>query len=249
MSNKNGKIDYDHIPDNYQELLVDVDVFLKKKKISKKSIFSLTIKDPISRNNFISDGDIILYELSDKSIGVHNMYLDDAKILNLDIIGGPIWSGVNSYIHNLSSIGKLSKDQVIDYINKLDIDPTILFDKFSSIPIEHSNFRKSPIYSLMKMSSSDLSILIKRCLINYDLSLKYKSNDTSRMNNPEIRMLLSEFLKRNEDLSKKVGISTLSHNNMIADISRLYQMSDYMIPILFEDTDTLLSWYNKIVFI
>lgn len=238
-SNKKGKIEFDSIPNDCQDLMVDVVVFLETKKLFKKSIHSLIIKNPISGVNYLSGGDIILYELDDKTIGINSMDLDDAKILEIDTIGDPIWKNADSYIYEMSSIGKLSKDQVIDYIKKLDINTKDFYDDLISMPVQFSNFRKSPIYPLTKLNPSDLSELIKRCLINYDLSLKYNPNDVFRMNNPEIKMLLNEFLTRNEDLYKRVGLE---------NIARLYQITNYMIPTLFKDTDVLLSWYNKIVF-
>lgn len=236
----NDKDEYDFIHSDFSNLIVTVNCYFPNGEIKKlPTILSFSMISPISRENYLIDNKIATYYTK-----IGYLTKEDSLFIGQDMEDGKeIWEKTQNYIHKISKMGKSSKEDVINYINKLKftVDRSIInkvYKLFTQTWI--NNYRRSSIHHLIdKFNDYEISELVKDCLLNFDLSLKYRPTDLSRKNNPEIVMLFNEFTNRVQNYKNK-----LSPNS----ISKLYSLTEYLIPKLIVDTDILLSWYREIVF-
>ncbi len=238
ISSKRGRITYDHVPDDIKNLLIKVishdpnsgdDIFLT-------SLPNFTIINPISGNRYLLNGDVLCYPYENGFI---------TKSDSSEDIGNMKWVSTIDYVSKFPIKTTKSIDDVKRYILDKSIDQEIYDSRILQIKNVLSDgwnpsFRRSPLNSLTdRFSRDEIFEIIKKCLINYDLSIKFKPCDLTG-SNQDITLLLNEFIKRNND--------PISDRLTANSISKAYLLSEYLISDIFTNRDIMIAWYKEIVF-
>lgn len=241
ISNINGDIDHDVIPIDFENILYEV-VYHDKNgnEIKSLSLLSYIVLNPISNVNYLLDSQIPCYWATDKYLTK-----SDSVVLGIHIDDHMTWINSSNYINNLPT--KKSEEETKSYISDLQIDIKDYRSKMLIISRLLSkswtpNYRSSGMRNLTdNFTDSEISWLIKKCLLNFDLSMKFLPTHLSIYDNSDIIRLNDEFIHRNAD---DEIVNRLKYNS----ISKLFLITEYLVPDLLIDKDILLSWYRTIVF-
>lgn len=241
ISNTDGKIEHDAIPEDFESILHEVVCHGRDgEDIKSLSLPSYMISNPISNINYLLDSQIPCYLVGDK-----HLTKPDSLVLGMDVGDDITWINASDYIQNLPT--RKSKDEVISYIQNLQFDVKDYTPKISTVSrlLSRSwtpNYRTSAMRNFTdKFTDSEISELIKKCLLNFDLSMKFLPTDLSINNNSDIIRLNDEFISRNGD---DEIVNKLKYNS----VSKLFLLTECLVLDLLIDKDILLSWYKTIVF-